>query len=279
MPNPSNVIALPNGELPGLGIAATAAPGTRVEGSRNEVWLCQAYDASMGGHMLYVKPGITQRAMMVEALAAQVAQCLRLPCPAPFLVVVKPHHIGRIKSDTTLLAFGCEQAGTRSLARPVHNVEIMLQLLKKLHHSEMLAMFDEWVGNSVRGPGDILFDPEGSAAIIDHEGAMQDLSKPDCAVTNWLATKIIERTDEKEHVALLKALRARAAAAHRVQLKAVPSGVQYALDGVKIYTRLLNFLSERLVHLDHLLSSRVLPDQQYLTEESHPNDPHRTADV
>lgn len=275
----SNVIALPTGELPGLGIAATAASGVRIDGSRNEVWVCQAYDAAGVGRMLYIKPTLSQRAMMVESLLAQVAQCLRLPCPAPYLVTVKPHHVGRPRGGASMLAFGCEQVGTRSLARPIRSVDMMLQLLKKLHHSEMLAVFDEWAGNSVRSPGDILFDPEGHAAIIDHEGAMEDLTRPESAVTNWLAARIIERTDEKERAALLKGFRARAAAAHRVQLSAVPLGVQYAQDGVRIYRELLDFLKERLNHLDQLLSDRVQPEQQYLKPDTTGNETHRATDI
>jgi hypothetical protein len=100
--------------LPGLGVAATATPGQRIAGSRNEVWLCQAYSQGIGV-MLYVKPALSLRRMMVEVLAAQLAQCMRLPCPSPYLVTVKPHHVGRSKEQKSLIAFGSEAAGTSSL--------------------------------------------------------------------------------------------------------------------------------------------------------------------
>ena len=54
-------------ELPGLGMASVASTGSRLDGSRNEVWLCQAYDATGQGLMLYVKPKLTPRALLVEA--------------------------------------------------------------------------------------------------------------------------------------------------------------------------------------------------------------------
>lgn len=249
--------------LPGVAIAASAAPGDLVPGSRNEVWLCQCY-SNGAGLLLYVKPALSLRRMMVEVLAAQVARCLRLPCPAPYLVTLKPHHVGRPKGAPGLIAFGSEAAGTSAVARPVRDVELMLEMLDKLRLTEAAFVLDEWIANGVRGPRDLLFDPVSGAAIIDHEGAMEPGTPPDAAVSNWLAQRVLERTPEKQRSALLRTLRARAAAAHRARLDEAPGEVQFLQDGLRVYEELALFLAQRLAHLDALLSQRVLPEQRTL---------------
>lgn len=268
MPNPrrsANVIALPDIELPFVGVAASASEGVHVHGSRSEVWLVQCYDQDSQGRMLYIKPALTHNAMLVELLCNQVGKCMRLPCPDAFLVTVRPHHVGRPRSHQSMLAFGCEQVGTHSQARPIKNVEVLLRLLDKLHLTNPLAAFDELIANSVRSPDDVLIDPNGGAAIIDHEGAMEMLDRPTSDVTNWLAQRMLARTPEDDRPALAKAVRACAASAYRMRLNSPPLAVQYAQDGIAIYDKLLNFLQQRLEALDGLLSQRFDPQQKYLT--------------
>lgn len=261
---PTNVVAFPDIEPPTVGVAASASGGVPMSGSRSEVWLIQCYDHNSQGRMLYIKPALSHNAMLVELLCNQIGKCMRLPCPEAFLVTVRPHHVGRAKSQQNLLAFGCEQAGTHSQARPIKNVDVMLHLLDKLHITRPLAAFDELVANGVRCPNDVLFDPHGAAAIIDHEGAMELLDRPSAELTNWLAQRMLERTPGHERHALAKAVRASAANAYRMRLNPPPLALQYAQDGVQIYGKLLNFLNDRLDSLDRLLSQRFDPQQSYL---------------
>ena len=275
---PTNkVVPIRSTELAGIGMAAVASTGKRIEGSRNEVWLCQAYDATGQGLVLYVKPKLTPRAILVEALAAQLGQCIGLPCPDPYLVTVNPVYVGGSRGKH-LVAFGCSQVA-RGLARPIHDVDFMMTTLEKLGLAPAACAFDEWIANSVRGPGDIMFDPEAGATFIDHEAAMDLETSPDAAVTNWLAARMLERLAPGKRLDLLKAVRQRAAAARSAQLGQVPSVVQIALDGVAIYRSLLQFLAARLDHLDRLLSIRILPEQAYLTELPIQDASDRAADV
>lgn len=211
--------------------------------------------------MLYVKPALSTRRMMVEALAAQVAQCMGLPCPSPFLVTVRPQHVGRPAGSARIIAFGSEAVGPQALARSVMNVNILMELLQQLKLTETACVFDEWIANSVRSPRDVLFDPGSGAAIIDHEGAMERDTRPDEAITNWLAARLLERTPDKDRPALLRALQARTAAAHRARLSEVPAQAMFVQDGQDIYLELLQFLEARLHHLNTLISKRVLPEQ------------------
>ena len=273
------IVSLPGNFLPGLGVASTASLGQRLDGSRNEIWLCPAYAANAQGLMLFVKPSLSRRAMFVEMLAAQLGQCLKLPCPSPYLTTVDPVHVGRPRGAKPIVAFGSESVSERALSRTVKNLDALMQILERLKLSESVASFDEWIGNSVRSPTDIIFDPEGRAYLIDHECAMADALKPDEQIGNWVALQLIQRVKPAERPALLRALRARVAAAHRARLEPVPAAVQYAQDGIAIYTSLIDFLQQRLQHLDQLLSQRVLPGQMHINQAIEDHDSDRAAEL
>lgn len=263
--------------MPGLGIASTASKGTHIGGSRNEVWLCQAYANGDQGVMLFIKPALSLRAMMVEALAAQVGQCMGLPCPNPYIVTVNPKHVGR-PVGAKIVAFGSEQKG-RALARPVFDTDLMIEMLEKQKLVDQLCCFDEWIANSVRSPRDIVFDPEHGLSIIDHEGAMEGSTRPSEAVTNWLASQVLNRISPDQRGLFLKRLRARADAAHRMSLGSPPAAVQFHQEGLPVYRQLVEFLKERLTHLDALLSGRVLPGQGHISEVSQRDESGRTSNL
>lgn len=252
------------------------SPGVKLSGSRNEVWLCPAYSGA-DGVMLYVKPSITLRQVVAELLVAQVGMAMKLPVPQPYLVTVPPHCVGRPRGPS-LLAFGCEQVGPRGLAQPVRNLASMLQMLKTVKAAEGAATLDEWVANDVRGPGDIVFDPEGQVWLIDHEAAFGKGTKVDEAVTNWLAERLRDELPSDQRDKLLAALRAQATKARKLQLSGSPEDLALLNGGKMTYIATLQFLEERLNHLDRLLSERVLPEQRYLVENPESITPDHDAE-
>jgi hypothetical protein len=257
----TNVVPIRSGSLPGIGVASTASAGTRLAGSRNEVWQCAAYGSDGRGRVLFVKPALGLRGILIEILCAQVGQCMGLPCPTPFIVTANPTHIGR-PPGKKIIAFGSELVGR--LGFVVHDTDVLLRELDRQKMMETLFCFDELIANGVRGPRDIVFDPTAGAVIIDHEGAMGSDVLPGDAVTNWIADRVLERTEQRHLPLLLKRLRAKAAALNEVQLGPIPSAVQFEQRGVVTYTELLEFLRARLGELDRLLSQRVLPQQSYV---------------
>lgn len=262
-PTRSNVVALPGAELPGLGVAATSFAGNRIDGSRNEIWLCPAYGPNADPLMLYVKLGLSTRAMLVEALCAQLAQCLGLDCPTPYIVTVNPRHVGRPRGPH-VLAFAAEDVAERSMARPIRAIHKLLEHLRARRVADLACAFDEWIANDVRSPSDILVSPEAHLYLIDHEAALAEGLAPGQPVSNWLAARLVETLSDKERLALLRQLQGRLAALRRVQLDDAPLAAQYSPDGVPIYRALLQFLRLRLAHLDRLLSERIIPEQRYL---------------
>lgn len=258
-----NVVAFPGIELAPLRVAATSYPGNRVEGSRNEIWLCSAY--CRGNPVtLYVKIGLSARALMAECLGSLLAKCIGLHTPAPFLVTVQPRHVQRT-GQHALLCFGSQDLSDHALARPVRNLKVLFDFLHSHKVADLACVFDEWIANEVRSPSDILIAPgERQIHFIDHEGAFPPALQADQPATNWLADRLIADLDERERELFLKRLRARLAALQRVDLGDAPGATQFASEGVATYRVLLQFLRDRLEHLDRLVSERVNPAQMYL---------------
>lgn len=279
----SNVRELRPNSLPSLGVAVTSGTGNRISGSRNEIWLCPAYNQHQEQVMVYLKLGLSTRAMLVEALCAQLAQCIGLDAPPPYLVRVNPRHVGR-NAGPPVLVFGAEDLATRSMARPIRALDTLFDLLRRMKVDDLSCAFDEWIGNDVRSPSDILISPEKRIYLIDHEAALAEGMGIDAALTNWLALRLTEGLSLDERIAFLRRVRARTAALHRVALGPPPLAVQYSQDGVPIYSALVQFLGARLAYVDQLLSQRILPEQGYLQPpEAEPepqlidHDPHRPA--
>jgi hypothetical protein len=272
----TNVVPIRRGFLPGIGVASTAPEGTRLTGSRSEVWQCPAYDSEGKGRILFVKPALGLRGILVEILSAQVGQCLGLPCPMPFIVTANPTHLGR-PPGRKIIAFGSELVGRLNFV--MHDTDFLLRELDRQKITETLLSFDEFIANDVRGPRDIVFDPTVGAVIIDHEGAMGASVLPGDSVANWIADRVLERTEQKNRPLLLKRLRAKVAALNELQMGPVPSAVQFDQDGVSTYTALLAFLVARLGELDRLLSQRVLPQQAYVKPVEDTDETGRTTGV
>ncbi|WP_416762258.1 HipA family kinase [Roseateles sp. So40a] len=267
----AQIIPLRRSSLREIRTASIHSAGVRINGSRNEVWLCPAYSGA-DTVMLYVKPGLTVRQLVAELVAAQVGHCLGLPCPDPFIASVAPHHVGRARGPT-MLAFGCQQVGPTSLAYPVRNLSLMLDLLRKAKATEGVCVLDEWIANAVRGPGDIVFDAQQSVWLIDHEGALEAHIRPDEAVTNWLAGQLdITLQTRSERAEFLGRLHQLARSLTVAQIHGVPPEMRDIERGDSTYAAVLEFLAARLDHLGSLLSARVIPEQRAFDMRDPSND-------
>lgn len=272
----TNVVAL-QADLLGLGFASTCSLGAPLSGSRNEIWQCPAYDQHGEPVVLYVKLSLSPRAMLVEALGAQIASALSLKSPPPFLVQVQSQHVGRPRGQR-VIAFASSSAGQKGLAKPLRNLDELLRMLSTHRVAELAAVYDEWIGNDVRSPSDILICPEQGPIFIDHEAAMPDGLDPGATLTNWLADRLMQGMNADERRAFHERLRKRSAAVHRLRLDTVPGVLAVVQGGAALYADLVRFLQLRLGHLDRLLSQRALPEQQYLIPAPDPQ-PNLTPNV
>lgn len=262
------IVQFPSLFLPHIGTASVNGSGNRISGSRSDIWLCPAYGPDGQSLLLYVKIGLSDRAIMVEALAAQVAQAIGLRTSDPYIATVRPSFVGKSGSKN-LIAFATLDLSTKAMARPVRNLGILFELLNKHKIADVACAFDEWVANDVRSPNDILVCPESGLYLIDHEAAMAENVMPDESITNWIAGQLIGSLSEKERLLLLQRIRGRLAAFRRVVFHDSPLlAVSYIQDGNAIYQRLVAFLIARLEHLEQLLSQRIFPEQLYLNAGS-----------
>lgn len=260
----NKVSYLPKNVLPEILHGSVHSPGAKIRGSSNEVWLCPAYSGARDV-MLYVKPALTLRQVIAELVVAQVARGMGLPAPQPYLVSVKPECVGRPRGPA-IMAFGSEQAGTKGLATPVRNLDLMLRMLQKAKVAEGTAVLDELVANNMRGPGDIVFDPEGGVWLIDHEAALGKGVRTNESLTNWLAARLKDHCDQADRAPLLSSMRAQAIKARNLQLQAEHADMQHLNGAIAVYDQVLEFVQTRLTHLDQLLSERIFPEQQYLQD-------------
>lgn len=259
-------------------VASVHSPGQKLSGSRNEVWLCPAYSGA-DTLMLYVKPFLTVRQVVAELVGAQAGLCLGLPCAPPFLVSVAPHHVGGPRGAARL-TFGCRQVGAHGTAFPVRNLAIMVEMLRKTKHAEAACVLDEWIANSVRGPGDIVFDAEKAVWLIDHEGAFDPAVRPDEAVTNWLANELVSSLSRAQRTEFLARLNAKLQPIVGTRLGRMPPELRQVERGVETYKAVIEFLEARLTHLGALLSARVIPEQLTLDNPNPASDDtERAADV
>ena len=250
--------------FPEVRAASVHSPGERISGSRNEVWLCPAYSGS-STLLLYVKPFLSVRKIVAELVGAQVGICLGLPCPPPYIVSVAPHLIGGPRGPSRL-TFGAQHVGPHSRAFPVRSLSVMLEMLRKTKHAEGTCLLDEWIANSVRGPGDLLFDTQKAVWLIDHEGAFEASTRPDEAVTNWLATQLLEGLTRAQRTDFLTRLNLKLQPLANARLGRMPPELSQADRGPETYRAVIEFLEARLAHLGDLLSKRVLPEQMTLDD-------------
>ena len=273
----TNVIPIRRGSLPGIGVASTSSEGTRLSGSRNEVWQCPAYDSDGKGRILFVKPALGLRSILVEVLCAQVGQCMQLPCPTPFIVTANPTHLGR-PPGKKIIAFGSELVGRLSF--PINDTDILLRELERQKIADTLFCFDEFIANSVRGRAIGFTDQIRAFTQSPYVFTSFKNAHRYARYKDEEATYLLVRADPgADRSALLKRLRAKAAAISELQLGPIPSAVQFDQGGVSAYTELLEFLQARLGELDRLLSQRVLPQQSYVKPIEDTDETGRTTGV
>lgn len=150
---------------------------TRVQRSQeaskaDELWHGQAADPSTGAiHTVYVRLG-QAHALMAELLFATIAHALHLPAARPFLVKV-PHTAveGSARhTDGVITAFGCEDAMARSFAVMVNEKADNKGLLKGWDRLGEVATIDEWLINSDRNMGNLVYSNQ-TFTLVDHAEA------------------------------------------------------------------------------------------------------------
>lgn len=245
-------------------IAVALPGGNQILGSMNRLWLAPCRLADGGDVMAYIK-ALDERRLCIELICAAVGNAMGVPCPAPLLVIVRAGNYGIRSAEGASLMFGSQAFDHPDVARPLRDRELILHNLRQAKLLELAGVFDEWIANSDRHDGQILFGSNAGPIFIDHEQAIGKLVKSVDSVKNWIVDEYVALLSDDDRKQVLTILRAKAAIAHTIDLASgLSRGIDYLAHGADLLSEVTNFLSARLPELDRLLSIRTNPSQGYL---------------
>lgn len=166
----------------------------------DELWLGTAWDERCPGEPdipVYVRVGGLGQ-VTAELVCAVVGRALGLPVPEPFLVRIGAGVLPRSRlldrKAPESLAFASHDASGSTFVQLLRaDSSFAMQMLLQWQHLIPVATFDEWLANTDRNFGNILF-AAGTLWLIDHaealggtQGRLYPLSQlTDAAFTNVL---------------------------------------------------------------------------------------------
>lgn len=137
-------------------------------------------DAADGArHRAFIKD-LSRKQLCNELLAAALGRSLGLPMPRPFLAVVDPEDLDNTFSleyaptlgvSSYRLVFASEDAVSPSLSQVFigEELEIIIDKLREWPSFWRSLVFDEWIANIDRHPGNYLLLSAGDISLIDHD--------------------------------------------------------------------------------------------------------------
>ncbi|MGB3610675.1 MAG: HipA family kinase [Cellvibrio sp.] len=204
----------------------------------------------------FIKP-LSARKLYVECICATLGRHLGLPIPRPIIVQIPPHSIG-IANDQAILAFGSEDAGYPSLRRHLNDAEAF-EKLALFGKSLDLGVFDEWIANTDRNVGNVLFDGGNNFTFIDHEHSIpENLNHSSPASDNQMIRCLFAVKSEFEKFKLNRECQINVIPQYATVPLAILSEMTYAtsyLSELEI-VQVIKFLEMRIEHLHNLLTSR-----------------------
>ena len=251
----------------------TLLPGAELleDNSKNPVWKAPI-KLSDRTEFVYLKL-LDPRKIFVEAICAIIGREVGLPIPEPVLVKIPQHLLVDLlgldedeKTPKLNIAFGSMDADYPSLNR-ILNVEDNEHIWSKLQsHSKSLeaAVFDEWVANSDRHWGNLLYDGGDEFIFIDHDLALPEGVGKDIAVDdNLLLDFIRDKSDELSKARILKQVRGDLSENYaQVDIKqCVEICYGSSLLEQEKLDQIVTFLTERINFLHKIIQEKLKPEQ------------------
>lgn len=153
--------------------------GTATEGRDSETHKVVLSHPPRHNTTAYLKLYDAPRQAIAELIASQLGRALGLSIPQPFLVVVDRSLLpvsSKFHGAGLTWAFASAQAGetpvsfARLINREAHGA---LHLLETWPQADSTAAFDEWLANTDRNLGNIMYDGHGRTFwLIDHGRAL-----------------------------------------------------------------------------------------------------------
>lgn len=223
--------------------------------------------------ILYCK-ALAPRELFVECAIALIGRDLGISIPKPYIVLATPEsnypNIEHPISEPILL-FGSESIDYPNLFRKLEegiDKSFILPALSKCDDDYGIVLFDEWIANTDRHFGNILFDGGDKFFFIDHDCAVP--SHCQCEVIigkNKLLNSLIPNfpTEEKKQQYLDNCMLKHAPKCANYTLNDISERTfaQTYLDGEEI-NYLENFLQKRVTYISNFLHQRLNIKQQEL---------------
>lgn len=153
-------------------------------GKFDELWHGDAYDPTRPEDQaisVYLRVG-NDDAQVAELLCSCLARSIGLPVPEVFIVTVHPGDLRRstrVKKNSPQLCVATRDLGGPTFAQLLSDDEdAAAQLLYRWPHLSHVVAFDEWIANTDRNVGNLIYS-EKSIYIIDHAEAF---GGQDCTV-------------------------------------------------------------------------------------------------
>ncbi len=237
----------------------------------DELWKGEGFDPlNLGAESvpMYLRIGEGE-ALVAELLCGCLARVMQLPAPEVFLVFVLPGRLRKSKilpRDKVGLYVGTRDIGGRSFAQMVSDdAAAAFPLLLNWSELGTVAAFDEWLANSDRNPGNLIYVDQ-SLHIIDHAEAFGGSIRKDCSLTkliniqfnNLLGEMIQSFRPDRVHDLLEKSHLWLSNTASKVDVAATikQAGIQHWTTPEN-RDELINFITARLSITHALLCKRL----------------------
>lgn len=209
---------------------------------------------------------IPSREVLVESVCSLLCGHLGLPTPAPYLLIMT-EDVCPINGKHTIPAFATVDAQSPSFRQYLQqnsiNEQAIIAILKKWTDFVSAATFDEFIGNTDRNIGNLLFDGK-SITLIDHGFAIKETHRYDMPNFQNMLFEIVKNENELAKTRYKKSAYAKLQSYGKIpfnMLAAKTLATEY-IDDDSI-NNVINFLRERIGYMtDHIAYQLDMENKQ-----------------
>lgn len=230
--------------------------------------VCKVYIKELDYEVTAYTKQLSEQDLLVEIMAALIGRTIGLNIPEPIMAASidqQEIHFGSVALQFPDLTHTIELQNGKPTNTPANMA--MFKKLSEWQQMNHALTFDEWIANSDRNLGNVLYDGKDNFHLIDHNQAMRPAFTVDAPVNNQLMNvKMLFTQDELSKQRLKNAI--------QVIVNEVNTGVPTHISSLltKTYPSLkddnldnmVQFLENRLTHLFNISEQKILPRQMSL---------------
>lgn len=204
---------------------------------------------------------IPEHEIAIEYICANIGRTVGLPIPEPIVTICDSKFLpSLINLGQRKICFSSIDVGCPSFLRTLNNSVVVFRMLLGFDVVSEVSAFDEWIINTDRHPGNILFDGGDKIFFIDHGfalkfiGPVNDLSPKNQVIEAFLGyldkIKVIEKYNyiEKRFIPRLSDI--------NVDAIFDDDFIKFGLIDNTESVRLKLYLRDRIPYLSNLINRR-----------------------